>query len=137
MYVLGVHHKRYVKLMRTVGCAAAVSIPSIIIAFYVNELIMVPYHRWRYSSPSGRSSRNQRLGSSSVHRMTTEETLDSSTDNDFVSVDTFWKGGRTTGGDISQHPMGKSASSSLYDRFLRKPRYQYRRTDDCECGKEY
>ncbi|RJE22654.1 CorA-like Mg2+ transporter protein [Aspergillus sclerotialis] len=56
------------------GCAVGVSLPLIIIAFNVNELIMIPFNRLRASSNVRRRS-----GPFSV-RPLTEETMDDSTD---------------------------------------------------------
>ncbi|RMJ28008.1 CorA-like Mg2+ transporter protein [Aspergillus sp. HF37] len=111
------------------GCSAAVSIPSIIIAFNVNELITMIYYRLRLP-PFGRP-RHQRPVPSSVRRLT--ETTSSSTDLDsaapFSKLQT-----RLTSGGFSRELTGTTVTS-LYERLLGKAPSGYRQPDDCESGK--
>lgn len=109
-----------------VGCSAAVSIPSIIIAFNVNELITMIYYRLRLL-PFGRP-RHQRPEPSSVRRLT--ETTGSSIDLD--SGAPFSK--RLTSGGFSRQLTGTTVTS-LYERLLGKAPSSHRQPDDCESGK--
>jgi hypothetical protein len=112
-----------------VGCSAAVSIPSIIIAFNVNELITMIYYHLRLL-PFGRP-RHQRPGPSSVRRLT--ETTGSSMDLD--SAAPFSKQQtRLTSGGFSRQLTGTTVTS-LYERLLGKAPSRHRQPDDCESGK--
>lgn len=113
-----------------VGCSAAVSIPSIIIAFNVNELIMMTYYRWRLPSPFGKA-RHRRPISSPVRRLT--ETMGSSTDIDSSAAFSKQQT-KVTNGGFSRESTGITVSS-LYEKILKKATSSHRQPDDCESGK--
>lgn len=112
-----------------VCCALAVSVPLIIVAFNVNQLMMIPYNYSQLRS----NSKNQ-PGPSSV-RPLTEEVIASSASIGSVSMNPFSKSNRAAKKRFS-HVSAKYPISSFYDRFTGKlqSRNSYRQADDCESG---
>ncbi|KAE8356311.1 hypothetical protein BDV28DRAFT_117200 [Aspergillus coremiiformis] len=117
------------------GCSAAVSIPCIVVAFKVNELIMKPYQSWRFSKQPQRNPQNI-LSPPSLVRRLTGRMVRPDQDSGSTRVDSSPKEKLVTYETASQ-PSTDRRFASYYQRFVRIEPYGRRLSRDYgDCEKQ-